>query len=89
MPDRAAQSLLKAPQTQCGMRTIALCQLDESHWMVEVSGVQNGQLFMNDGQAEAAALRVAEALADAGQNTRLNVYLPDGTLHRRFVALPA
>jgi hypothetical protein len=71
------------------MRTIALRPIDEMHWMVEVTGVQNAQLFLSGGLAEAAAVRFAEALAGAGQNTRLNVYLPDGTLRSQFVAVPA
>jgi hypothetical protein len=79
----------KALQTKGSMRTIALRPLDDAHWMVEISGVQNAQLFLNDRQAEAAALRFAETLADAGQNTRLKVYLPDGTLRGQFVTIPA
>ena len=71
------------------MWTLAMRPLDESHWMVEVYGVQNAQLFMNDGQAEAAARRFAETLADAGQTTRLKVYWPDGTLRGEFVAVRA
>jgi hypothetical protein len=89
MLDRATSCRPDAPLAQRGMWTIAMRPLGEAHWMVEVSGVQNAQLFMNDSQAEAAARRFAETLADAGQTTRLNVYRPDGTLRGQFVAVPA
>jgi hypothetical protein len=89
MLDRSTSSRPDAPLTQRGMWTIAMRPLDAAHWMVEVSGVQNAQLFMNDSQAEAAARCFAETLADAGQTTQLKVYRPDGTLRGRFVAVPA
>jgi hypothetical protein len=89
MTNRATRIPLNVPQAQGGTQTIALSPLDESHWMVEVSGVQNAQLFMDSRLAEAAARRLAEALADAGQNTRLKVYLPDGNLRGQFVAVHA
>jgi hypothetical protein len=88
MPQYAAHPG-KAPQSHRRVQTIALRPVDGAHWMIEVSGVQNAQLFMNGGLAEAAALHFAETLADAGQNARLRVYLPDGTLGGQFVAVPA
>jgi hypothetical protein len=72
-----------------GVQTIALRPMNGPHWMIEVSGVQNAQLFMNGELAEAAALHFAETLAEAGQNARLRVYFPDGTLLGQFVAVCA
>jgi hypothetical protein len=89
MPDQSELSSTIDPQTPCGMRTIALRPIDEAHWMVEITGVENALVFMNSSLAEAAALRFAETLADAGQNSRLQVYLPDGTLRGQFAAVPA
>jgi hypothetical protein len=67
------------------MQTISVKPLDGKGWMVECSGAENGQMFVNGAQAESSARRLAQRLADAGRPSRLTVYLRDGSVAGQFV----
>ncbi|MFN3583362.1 DUF2188 domain-containing protein [Phenylobacterium sp.] len=57
-------------------------------WAVRSDAIDNEMIFKSGARAEAAARRVAQALAAAGQAVKLRVHLRDGTLAGRFVVAP-
>ena len=44
----------------------------------------NEQFFRSGASAESAAIRLAQGVADAGEGSRVEIYLRDGRLGRRF-----
>ena len=57
-------------------------------WAVELDRLDAAMVFKSGAQAERAARRLAERLADAGESAELVIHLRDGTLAGRFVATP-
>ena len=54
-------------------------------WMVQSEAIENELFFKSGASAESAAVRLAQGLADAGEGARIEIYLHDGSLGRRFV----
>jgi len=57
-------------------------------WAVRSDAIDNEMIFKSGARAEAAARRVAQALAAAGQAVKLHIHLRDGALAARFVVPP-
>jgi len=57
-------------------------------WSVAVAGVANAMMFRSGALAEDAARRLAQRLADAGQDAKIQYQLRDGSRGPRF-AYPA
>lgn len=53
-------------------------------WMLKSDACVNEQFFRSGSSAESAAIRLAQALADAGEGASVEIYLRDGSLGRRF-----
>lgn len=66
------------------MKTISIVPA-EAGWMLRTDVVSNEQFFRSGASAESAAIRLAQGLADAGLGARVEIYLRDGSLGRRFV----
>lgn len=56
----------------------------EGGWMVRSDAVENEMFFKSGASAESAAIRLAQGIADAGEHTRVEIYVRDGSLARRF-----
>lgn len=56
-------------------------------WIVRADGIQNDQAFRSGAAAEAAAVRLAEAISASGEPVEIRVVLKDGSQAKRF-ALP-
>jgi hypothetical protein len=54
-------------------------------WQVSSGVIDNALMFRRGRSAEHAAMRLAEAVAAAGELVRIEVRLPDGSVARRFV----
>ncbi len=70
------------------MRLIAVIPLGEG-WAVRSDGLDNDMLFKGGGRAEAAARRLAEKLAGAGEPCEIRIHDRAGRLAGRFVCAPA
>ncbi len=57
-------------------------------WMLHSDAIDNEQFFQHGASAEAAALRLAQGLAEAGEGADVEIYLRDGSLARRFAVPP-
>ena len=64
------------------MRAIEIIPAGEG-WMVQ-SDTTNPLFFKSGASAESAAIRLAQGIADAGAHARVEIYLRDGSLARRF-----
>lgn len=53
-------------------------------WMVRSNAIENELFFKSGASAESAAVRLAQGLADAGEDARVEIYIRDGSLARRF-----
>ncbi len=53
--------------------------------MLRSDVVAGAAVFRDGASAEAAAIRLAQGLADAGQTTRVEIHGRDGRLRRSFV----
>lgn len=60
----------------------------ESGWMVRSNAIENQLFFRSGASAESAALRLAQGLAEAGEESQVEIYIRDGTLVRRFTVPP-
>lgn len=60
----------------------------EGGWMVRSNAIENQLFFTTGASAESAALRLAQGLAEAGEESQVEIYLRDGSLARRF-SVPA
>lgn len=58
-------------------------------WSVRTDTIFNEMLFLSGAAAEAAARRLGEALAEAGQAVEIQVRLRDGSLAGRYVCVAA
>jgi hypothetical protein len=70
------------------MQTITIVPAEGGGWMVRCSGLANDLFFRSGSSAEAAAIRVAQGYADAGEPSEVAIYLRDHSLAKRF-AVPA
>ncbi|MDP3173740.1 MAG: hypothetical protein Q8M88_04840 [Phenylobacterium sp.] len=72
------------------MKTISIKAAAQG-WMLRSDAIATEQFFSSGASAESAAIRLAQGLADAGENSSIEIHLRDGSLGRRFVvpALPA
>ena len=66
------------------MQTVSVMPADGG-WRVTSDTIDNDLMFRRGRSAERAALRLAEAAAQAGELVRLEVYLADGSVARRFI----
>jgi hypothetical protein len=66
------------------MKSITIVATDQA-WMLRSDAIDNVQVFRHGGSAEAAAVRLARGLADAGEDAQVEIYIRDGSLARRFV----
>jgi hypothetical protein len=57
----------------------------EAGWAVQCDDVDNEMMFRSGAKAEAAARRLAQALADAGEPVEIQIHLRDGGRAARFV----
>ncbi len=57
-------------------------------WSVEGDTIENGMMFLSGADAESAARSLARRYSDAGQPTEIEVFLRDGSLAGRYVAVP-
>jgi len=57
----------------------------EGGWMLKSDICANEQFFRSGASAESAAIRLAQGVADAGEGSRVEIYLRDGSLGRSFV----
>ena len=53
-------------------------------WIVRADGIQSDQAFSSGAAAEAAAVRLAEAISASGEPAEIRVVLKDGSLAKRF-----
>jgi hypothetical protein len=60
----------------------------EDGWAVRADGREGPMVFRSGAEAEEAARRLAESLADEGHAATINFYLKDGTLGGRFICPP-
>lgn len=58
-------------------------------WAVHCDDIDNEMMFRSGAKAEAAARRLAQALADAGEPVEIEIHLRDGGHAARFVCVPA
>ncbi len=56
----------------------------EGGWMVQSDAIENELFYRSGASAESAAVRLAQGLAEAGEHTRIDIYIRDGSLARRF-----
>jgi hypothetical protein len=66
------------------MKTITIVPAQDG-WMMCSDAIDNEQFFQHGASAEAAAIRLAQGLADAGEGSQVEIYIRDGSLGRRFV----
>lgn len=66
------------------MKAISIVAADGG-WMLRSDAVDNELFFTSGASAESAAVRLAQGLADAGEGARVEIYLRDGSLGRKFV----
>lgn len=66
------------------MKAISIVPADGG-WMVRSEAIDNELFFRSGASAESAAVRLAQGLADAGEDARVEIRLRDGSLGRRFV----
>lgn len=59
----------------------------EGGWMVRSNAIENQLFFRSGASAESAALRLAQGLAEAGEESQVEIYIRDGTV-RRFTVPP-
>ena len=57
-------------------------------WAVTCDAVENLMLFRSGAQAEDAARRLAQALAEAGEWVEIEVRMRDGARAARFICTP-
>ena len=57
-------------------------------WSVQGDTLENGMMFLSGAEAEIAARRLARRYTDAGRPTEIEVFLRDGSLAGRYVAVP-
>lgn len=57
-------------------------------WSVQGDTIENGMMFLSGANAEAAARLLAQRYSDVGRYTEIEVFLRDGSLAGRFVAVP-
>jgi hypothetical protein len=57
-------------------------------WSVQGDTLENGMMFLSGAEAEIAARLLAQRYSDAGQSTEIEVFLRDGSLAGRYVAVP-
>lgn len=57
-------------------------------WAVTCGAVENLMLFRSGAQAEDAARRLAQALAEAGEWAEIEVRMRDGARAARFICTP-
>lgn len=57
-------------------------------WSVQGDTVENGMMFLSGAEAESAARALAQRYSDVGQPTEIKVFLRDGSLAGRYVAVP-
>lgn len=53
-------------------------------WIVRADGIQNDLAFRSGAAAEAAAVRLAEAISASGEPVEIRVVLKDGSQAKRF-----
>jgi hypothetical protein len=53
-------------------------------WIVRTDGIQNDQVFRSGAAAEAAAVKLAEAISAPGKPVEIRVALKDGSQAKRF-----
>lgn len=66
------------------MKTIEIVPA-EAGWMLRSDAIENQLFFRSGASAESAAVRLAQGLADAGDSSRVSIYIRDGSLARQFV----
>jgi len=69
------------------VRLISVSPLGEG-WAVRSDGLDNEMLFNGGGRAEAAARRLGEKLAGAGEACEIRIHDRKGALVARFVCSP-
>lgn len=57
-------------------------------WMLRSDAIDSEQFFQHGASAEAAAPRLAQGLAEAGEGADVEIYTRDGSLARRFAVPP-
>jgi hypothetical protein len=57
-------------------------------WSVQGDTLENGMMFLSGAEAEIAARSLAQRYSAAGQPTEIEVFLRDGSLAGRYVAVP-
>lgn len=57
----------------------------EGGWMLRSDAISNEQFFRSGSSAESAAIRLAQGLAGAGEGAKVEIFIRDGSLGRRFV----
>jgi hypothetical protein len=57
-------------------------------WAVSANGFGNDMLFLSGEAAEAAARKLAGAIAASGETVELEIWLRDGRLAGRFMSAP-
>jgi hypothetical protein len=72
---------------ESGMEAITIRPLDREDWTLERRDAGDLQHFRNGAGAEAAAKRLAETLADAGQCSKIVICWQDGAPRSRFVSV--
>jgi hypothetical protein len=66
------------------IRTISVQPVGDG-WSVAVDAVDGDMVFLSGAKAEAAARRMAAALANSGEATEIRIFLRDGRLAGRFL----
>ncbi|RZI57986.1 MAG: hypothetical protein EOP94_03460 [Zymomonas sp.] len=69
------------------MKRIEISPVD-SGWMLRTEAMESVLFFKSGASAESAAIRLAQGLADAGEEAAVEIFLRDGSLGRRFTTPP-
>lgn len=69
------------------MQTVSVMPTANDCWIVRADGIQNDQAFSSGAAAEAAAVKLAEAISTSGEPVEIRVALKDGSQAKRF-AIP-
>ncbi|MDP1601079.1 hypothetical protein [Phenylobacterium sp.] len=69
------------------MKRIEISPVD-SGWMLRTEAMESVLFFKSEASAESAAIRLAQGLADAGEEAAVEIFLRDGSLGRRFTTPP-
>jgi hypothetical protein len=70
------------------MRFTISIRAAQDGWSVQGDTLENGMMFLSGAEAETAARALAQRYSAVGQPTEIEVFLRDGSLAGRYVAVP-